>query len=880
MTGQATRLRFSIVSAIYNVEAYLPEFIASIEAQDVEPGWLEVVAVDDGSTDGSLDILRRWAASSRFRVKVFTKPNGGQGSARNLGIDHAEGEWVTFSDPDDRLGPGFLRVADQFAREHPEIQIMAGKHLMHLEAAGQVRDSHPRRHQFAAGNRVADMEMEPNSFPGSTNTSFYRLDRLHSTGLRFDDRLRPNFEDGHFAAQYLLSLPNSEVGLLRDAVYYYRKRADQSSTLQQSLRDPRRFTTVLELGYLDILERARKARGEVPEWLQHLLIYELYWYLAEDEKVSSGAYIPPELVERFHQLLRQILGHLDPDVVGRHTVLRLGSILVDLFSRAGRSEAWHSPYVVRTKHDPAQQLQRLSYRFVGPRPREEFSLAGREIPVAFAKTMAHRYYGRDLLYERILWVPAGRLEVRLDGEAVPVRRKWPKIRRRGRRPNRRRSLPRRVLAYRHLPLQEIQRRIAKRRRRIVQRVRGSILRRIAAGPPFRGRFERSWLVMDRVHDADDNGERLFEYLRSDRPDINAWFAIERDTPDWHRMRAVYGRRVLAHGSFAWKMAMLNCDWVISSHVDQPVYRPAQLAGTGRASWKFAFVEHGIIKDDLSVWLNRKELDMFVVSTEAELESVAGNGTAYRFTPKETRNTGLPRFDRLLRKGREVPAAERNLVIVAPTWRQWLARSLSTSSQRRELESSFWDSDYFRNWTELLRSTRIADALATRGWRLGFMPHPNMQAMLPELDLPAHVEPLSFAGTDVQGLYGRCALLVTDYSSVAFNAAYLDRPLVYFQFDRERMLGGAHVGRQGYFDYGRDGYGPVVEDLAAAEEAVVASIERGAVPAPMYQARIQAAFPARDGGACARVVAVIEELSRPWEGPTWDGQAAEVDSEGP
>jgi len=86
VTGPAKRPRFSIVTAVYDVEPYLADFIASMEAQRVPPADLEVVAVDDGSTDGSLDMLRDWARRSRLRVKVFTKPNGGQGSARNLGL--------------------------------------------------------------------------------------------------------------------------------------------------------------------------------------------------------------------------------------------------------------------------------------------------------------------------------------------------------------------------------------------------------------------------------------------------------------------------------------------------------------------------------------------------------------------------------------------------------------------------------------------------------------------------------------------------------------------------------------------------------------------------------------------------------------------------
>src|SRR5204863_688592 len=199
----------------------------------------------------------------------------------------------------------------------------------------------------------------------------------------------------------------------------------------------------------------------------------------------------------------------------------------------------------------------------------------------------------------------------------------------------------------------------------------------------------------RIHDADDNAERLFEHIRRERPDINAWFVLERGTPDWDRLSANGEKRLLAHDSLRWRVAMLNCRWMLSSHVDMPIYRPPQLNDTGPASWKYAFLQHGIIKDDLSVWLNKREIELFVTSTEAERASVADDGTTYRFTSKETRNTGLPRFDRLLAKGRAVAEAERNLVIVAPTWRQWLARPVTSgrSSQRRTLRDAFWDSAY-------------------------------------------------------------------------------------------------------------------------------------------------------------------------------------------
>ena len=109
--------------------------------------------------------------------------------------------------------------------------------------------------------------------------------------------------------------------------------------------------------------------------------------------------------------------------------------------------------------------------------------------------------------------------------------------------------------------------------------------------------------------------------------------------------------------------------------------------------------------------------------------------------------------------------------------------------------------------------------------------------------------------------------MTDYSSVAFNAAYIDAPVVYFQFDRDAVLAGQHIGRAGYFDYERDGFGPVVTTAEAAIEAIVAQLEHGPRPTAAFQARIDRTFPQRDGQACERVVAAVEELSRPYPWPS-------------
>ena len=205
------------------------------------------------------------------------------------------------------------------------------------------------------------------------------------------------------------------------------------------------------------------------------------------------------------------------------------------------------------------------------------------------------------------------------------------------------------------------------------------------------------------------------------------------------------------------------------------------------------------------------------------------------------------------------------MIVAPTWRSSLAPPLERGSQRRTLDAdAFWDSDYCSAGSRSsARQARRGRSGAARLAASASCPTPTSSRCSASSTCPTTSRRSRSTGSDVQGLYARLGLLVTDYSSVAFNAAYLDRPTVYYQFDRDALLAGGHVGRPGYFDYERDGFGPVTVDHEAAVSAIVAAIRHGATPEQPYADRITATFPDRDGRACERVVAAIEELSRPW-----------------
>jgi hypothetical protein len=839
------RPRFSVVSASQNAAAYLPAYTTAIEAQEVPAEDLEVVVVDTGSTDGTLLDLQRWAQRAPFRVSVISSLNSSRGAAKNLGLSLATGDWLTFPELHDRWSDMFLTVVDAFQSEHPETHLVSGRPVRDSKVPGPAR-SGPRPRQYDSGSRMVDLDAEPSVFPYPA-ASFIRRELVQRQGLVFDEALTPFFDDSHFIARYLLGLDTPSIGLVRRARYLQRWSRSTNPAHRESYSDPDTYTTVLQRGYLDLLERGRTPAGPIAPWVQHLVIYELTQDFFREATAFSSQFAPPASVEdRFHELLGAIVQCLEGEQVSAYSASRLDETWADVLIHGYREGSWVGDAAELTDVDTVMRLQRVTYRYGGAAPPEMIEIDGVPAPPAFAKRRSISYFGRDQLAERILWLPPGKIGLRLGGARVPVVA---------------RSAPTKAAP----------------RRRLRRRIRGapSELRDVArqqfhrlAATLGRTVFRDAWVLIDRVHDAGDNGQRLFEHLRSQRRDVNAWFVLDRAAAEWPRLSARHGLRLVAYGSLRWKVLMQNAAWLLSSHTDDTtIVNPIGLRDIiSRRTWRYAFLQHGVVHRDLSHWFNKRQIDLLVTSTPAEWSSMVADGTPYALTPKEVRETGLPRFDRLRALAARVPPPKRNLVVVAPTWRTSLTVPSLPGKQRRPIQDAFWTSEYLRRWLAVLHDPEILAAAESRGWRVTFMPHPNFQSVLADLEIPAGVERLSFTRHDAQLVYAHCGLLVTDYSSVAFDIAYIDRPVVYYQFDREDFDSGLHHGRRGYFEFERDGFGPVALDHAALVREVGAAIARGPDPAPKYQQRIDRTFPIRDGEACARVVAAVEEVSRPFEAP--------------
>ena len=357
-------------------------------------------------------------------------------------------------------------------------------------------------------------------------------------------------------------------------------------------------------------------------------------------------------------------------------------------------------------------------------------------------------------------------------------------------------------------------------------------------------YRRLWLVMERGFDARDNGYWFFRYLRERQPQINVCFVIDPDSPDYGKV-ARLGRTV------RWKslkhyLMYLAADMLIGTHVqpaspDLVAFYHLRRIGI-RPRGRQAFLQHGIIGNKMKMMLYPGlKVDFFAGGGKMEYDYLISE---YGFPEGVIQYTGLCRFDNLIRGN--APAGE---ILVMPTWR-------GADYPRGE---QFYGTAFYRQFQSLLENPRLVSLLEERDLRLVFYPHIELQDELDKFR-PAS-ERIILAGWkdyDVQTLLMRCSLLVTDYSSVFFDAGYMEKPVIYYQFDMEDFR--KYHYQEGYFSAEKHGFGPV----ASTEEALINAIYECAGNdfrmEEKYRDRLKAFFPVRDGKNCERVYEAVSRLS--------------------
>lgn len=230
----------SVIVPVYNAARYLDQALASVECQTYRN--VEILCINDGSTDGSLSILSKHAANDP-RIRIIDKENGGYGSAMNRGIAEAHGEWIAILEPDDWIEPGMyadmLALADRHAAAEPPVDIIKTPYWVIVDAdtpnerklpcqyRGRIR---PARQPFTIHDASHLLAHHPSIW-----SALYRKSFLDRWGIRFKEVPGAGWVDNPFLVETLCRA--RAIVYLPQAYYCYRDDTPEK-TAQMAQRDP------------------------------------------------------------------------------------------------------------------------------------------------------------------------------------------------------------------------------------------------------------------------------------------------------------------------------------------------------------------------------------------------------------------------------------------------------------------------------------------------------------------------------------------------------------------------------------------------------------------------------------------------------------------
>ncbi|WP_166822647.1 glycosyltransferase family 2 protein [Brevibacterium limosum] len=226
-----TGVDVSVVIPVYNCEKYIQETIESVRAQDMHAGALEIIAVDDGSTDNSLNMLNELAADC-IDLHVHSIPNSGSAAApRNFGLERARGRYVFFLDADDKFSPNALSRLTEVADSTGSGVVLGKMGLFGEKRAGNVPSTAFGKTLFA----VDFIDSKAHSTLGAWK--LFRRSILMDHDIRFPLGYKIG-EDQPFTMKAYLHSPH--ISILADQVYYWLRGRDDGTNITATGQPPRK----------------------------------------------------------------------------------------------------------------------------------------------------------------------------------------------------------------------------------------------------------------------------------------------------------------------------------------------------------------------------------------------------------------------------------------------------------------------------------------------------------------------------------------------------------------------------------------------------------------------------------------------------------------
>ncbi len=877
--------KISIVMAVYNVELFLPEAIESIIKQDIGFENVQLILVNDGSKDNSGEICDKYGKLYP-NITVLHKENGGVSSARNLGIKYVKGRYVNFLDSDDKLSESTLKDVYNFFEKNNDLTDIVSIPIKYFE--GQT-GNHLLNDKFRKGQRVIDLNTEWNYCQLSSASAFIKSECFKD--VSFDENLA--YAEDAQILQIILS-KKCTLGVVPSGTYWYRKRkSGESSALQVAFNRREFYLPCIKLYHEYIVDYCNKNYAGVPKFIQYALLYELQWRLRRFD-VPEGVLSEDEINE-YRKRIFALLKFFDDDVIYVQNSLPLENKMYLLHKKheckptvllneckasiTYNNRDFYKINLLKTYIDSidindeylyieGRYLQfdmddfKVDLKFLINESTlidvetTDYTQEIRSIGEVIAVRKGFRvklpigdhttvkvccYYENDIIHNKdIFWGTYSPINSTVDNTYWYKNRKIVRINDGTITIDKSGKLAVIKQEFKYIK-SLLKSKRSEQKKAAAVRIIYHMIKPLA--------HKNIWLISDKADRADDNGEAFFIYLSQiKKKSCYPIFLIGKDSPDYIKMKK-YGK-VVPYMSWQHKILHLLAKKSISAYshteISTPFFERTKYYSNLMQDNKIVFLQHGIIKDDLSRQLNKKtkNYSLFVTSTEKEKSSILEYN--YGYSEDEVILTGLPRYDRLYNNPKK-------MITIMPTWARHLVSTYNPQTSKWDLIEGFEQSDYYKFYDSLLNSEKLLKHATEKNYNIAFLIHPVFFDHINRFKINDKVKVFD-RSVVYRDVFAESSLVITDYSSAVFDFAYLRKPVLYAHFEKNHY-------EKGYFDYERDGFGEIEYTVEEIVDSIIEYINNDCVMKKMYRDRVDNFYAFNDRNNCQRVYEKILELDK-------------------
>lgn len=354
-----------------------------------------------------------------------------------------------------------------------------------------------------------------------------------------------------------------------------------------------------------------------------------------------------------------------------------------------------------------------------------------------------------------------------------------------------------------------------------------------------------WIFYDKLYKGGDNGEYAYDYARQVSDGVKKHYVLSAKSTDAKRFKAG-SKPFLPYGTLRHRLAFLNADIVFATHSTQSAQNSLQLEGIYTRdlfNYHTMFLQHGLTIQSLPKILGKyvDNTKKYFVASHFETENLLLPD--YGYTKSEIKTTGVARYDGLVSKPKKQ-------ILITPTWRNYLAKPMSEArDSTREKNGEFVNSNYFKLYNNLINDKKLLDVAEQTGYQVVYLLHPVTSSQIDDFkghDKRAKVI-ASTGDTSYEEILTESDLMVTDYSGVQFDFAYMKKPILYYHPNELPPTYDEAI-----YTYARDSLGEIVKRHDQLVDKLCEYMENGCQVPKKYADRMEKFFYNHDHNNAARI----------------------------